>query len=151
MATNKGTPAHKGNKATAATAAVVTAAAAPAALLAAAQAANMAATGRAAGNIAATAAANPQVLALAVAAGLAVAPMVGAPVYKPLPPKAAHGGYRAAAVALANALYTATGGKGYTALQFKAALVTLAPASYRGGQWHTWLPANAWWQVVATK
>ena len=124
---------------------------APATALATAQAANMAASGRAAGNIAAQAAANPQVLALCVTHGLAVAAMVGAAHYKPLPPKAAHGGYRAAAVALANGMYTASGGKGYTQAQFKAALLHLAPASYRGGQWHTWLVASGWWHVVASK
>ena len=109
---------------------------------------NMATSGRAAGNIAAAAAMVPQVLAIAVKAGLAVNAMAGATYYKPAPVKGNLGGYRAAAAALAAAMYKASNGKGYQPLQFKAALLALAPNAYKGGQWHTWLPNNAHWQRV---
>ncbi len=90
----------------------------------------------------------PGVLAIAVKAGLVVQPMAGATYYKPAPVKGTPGGYRAAAAALGAAMYTASNGKGYQPLQFKAALLALAPNAYKGGQWHTWLPNNAHWQVV---
>ncbi len=110
---------------------------------------NMATSGRAAGNIAAAAAINPYVLAIAVKLGLAILPMAGATNYKPAPVKGNLGGYRAAAAALGAAMYKASNGKGYQPLQFKAALLALAPNAYKGGQWHTWLPNNAHWQVVS--
>ena len=110
---------------------------------------NSGASGRAAGNIAAQAAAVPAVLAIAVKAGLAVGATVGATHYKPAPVKGSLGGYRAAAAALGAAMHKASNGKGYQPLQFKAALLALAPNAYKGGQWHTWLPNNAHWQVVS--
>lgn len=112
-------------------------------------AANSKASGRAAGNIAAQAAAVPGVLAIAVKAGFALGATVGATYYKPAPAKGSLGGYRAAAAALGAAMYKASNGKGYQPLQFRAALLALAPNAYKGGQWHTWLPNNAHWQVVS--
>lgn len=112
-------------------------------------ASNSKASGRAAGNIAAQAAAVPGVLTIAVKAGLAVQVTVGAVYYKPAPVKGNLGGYRAAAAALGAAMYKASNGKGYQPLQFKAALLALAPNAYKGGQWHTWLVNNAHWQVVS--
>ncbi len=109
---------------------------------------NSVASGRAAGNIAAQAAAVPGVLALAVTAGFAVAKQVGATSYKPAPVKGSLGGYRAAAAALGAAMYKRSNGAGYQPLQFRAALLALAPNAYKGGQWHTWLPNNAHWQAV---
>lgn len=109
---------------------------------------NSVASGRAAGNIAAQAAAVPAVLAIATKAGLAMPVQAGATYYKPAPVKGSLGGYRAAAAALGAAMHKASGGKGYQPHQFKAALLALAPNAYKGGQWHTWLPNNAHWQVV---
>ena len=109
---------------------------------------NSVASGRAAGNIAAQAAAVPAVLSIAVKAGMALAVTVGATYYKPAPVKGNLGGYRAAAAALGAAMYKASNNKGWQPLQFKAALLVLAPNAYKGGQWHTWLPNNAHWQVV---
>ena len=111
-------------------------------------ASNSKASGRAAGNIAAQAAAIPAVLSIATKIGMAILPMAGATNYKPAPVKGNPGGYRAAAAALGAAMYKASNGKGYQPLQFKAALLALAPNAYKGGQWHTWLPNNAHWQVV---
>ncbi len=112
-------------------------------------ASNSKASGRAAGNIAAQAAAVPGVLSIAVKAGMALQVTVGATYYKPAPVKGSLGGYRAAAAALGAAMHKASNGKGYQPLQFKAALLALAPNAYKGGQWHTWLPNNAHWQVVS--
>lgn len=109
---------------------------------------NSKATGRAAGNIAAQAAAVPGVLAIAVKAGMAVAPMAGQPHYKPAPAKGQQGGYRAASAALGVAMYKASNGKGFQAHQFKAALLALAPGAYKGGQWHSWLAKNGYWQAA---
>lgn len=106
-------------------------------------------SGRAAGNVAAQAAAIPAVLSIAVKAGFALGATVGATNYKPAPVKGNLGGYRAAAAALGAAMHKASNGKGYQPLQFKAALLALAPNAYKGGQWHTWLPNNAHWQVVS--
>ncbi len=111
--------------------------------------ANSKASGRAAGNIAAQAAAVPAVVAIACKAGLAVQGQADATYYKPAPVKGSLGGYRAAAAALGAAMHKASNGKGYQPLQFKAALLALAPNAYKGGQWHTWLPNNAHWQAVS--
>ena len=110
---------------------------------------NMATGGAAAGAIAAQAAAVPAVLTIAVKVGLAVNAASGTPYYKPAPAKGTVRGYRAAALALGNAMYKASNGKGYQPQQFKAALLALAPNAYRGGQWHTWLPNNAHWLPIA--
>ena len=106
-------------------------------------------SGRAAGNVAAQAAAVPSVLAIAVKVGFAHAATVGAFYYKPAPVINNLGGYRAAAAALAAAMFTASKGKGYQPAQFAKAFLALAPKCYAGGQWHTWLPKNKHWQVVS--
>ena len=122
---------------------------APATVLANYAAAGAATSGPAAGSIAAQAAGNAQVLAICVAAGLATAPGIGYPFYKPTPPTSAQRGFGAAALAIGNAMYAASNGKGYTAAQFKVAFVMLAPGAYRGGPWGSWLPANKKWAVVS--